>query len=393
MDDPNLRTFDRHCYDGVCHCDWRITLQDCVEGHAMWVVNIVNIVISAMSIILASVLLFHRIYYKGHTIWNTGGPGTGLLRPKPVDGMLLLFIIFNSLRAITSIVLVTDVGNGNWLARSFLYEIPWAFGLGGITLYLIGIAQTIAQSNCASGWLPDPRVIDAFGIFFLFAPLVVGESLTIAAGAIASKNVYVAETLIRTNYSIWLLWTGGVGVAVLYASLRLIRILRNHHKKFQQARNYEAVKSGIYKIQLTAFSYVVCLFSFAAVLILYGILRSSIIANTKGSIFLGAVWALLGGATTFVVEVAVLVNPNTKSRNAALRTKSSSDNKTSQSNNLSYSGRTDLGGISSFTATATGTFDNEAIERALKAKDEEWLARREMIKNNPLTENGFGYYP
>ena len=49
-----------------------------------------------------------------------------------------------------------------------------------------------------------------------------------------------------------------------------------------------------------------------------------------------------------------------------------------------------MGGISSFTATATGTFDNEAIERALKAKDEEWLARREMKKNNTLTENGFG---
>ena len=31
------------------------------------------------------------------------------------------------------------------IIKIVLYEIPWAFGLGGITLYLIGIAQTIAQ--------------------------------------------------------------------------------------------------------------------------------------------------------------------------------------------------------------------------------------------------------
>ena len=122
-----------------------------------------------------------------------------------------------------------------------------------------------------------------------------------------NKNLHIAETLIRTNYSIWLVWTGGVGVAVLLASLRLIRILKNHHKKFQQAKNYEAVKAGIYKIQLSAFAYVVCLFSFAALLILYGNLRTHIIANTKGSIFLGVVWSLLGGATTLVVELAVLI--------------------------------------------------------------------------------------
>ena len=46
--------------------------------------------------------------------------------------------------------------------------------------------------------------------------------------------------------------------------------------------------------------------------------------------------------------------------------------------------------ISTYETTVTGTFDSEAIERALKAKDEEWLARREMKKNKELTENGFG---
>ncbi|KAI9245209.1 hypothetical protein BDA99DRAFT_528260 [Phascolomyces articulosus] len=300
------------------------------------------------------------------------------------------YFFFSLVRLITSVVLVTDIGSGNFIARSFLYEIPWSFGLAGITLYLIGIAQTIAQSHSASGWLPQPRSIDIFGLFFLFAPLIIGESFTIAAGAMAYRNLYIAETLIRTNYCIWLVWTGGIGVAVMFASLRLIRILRNHHKKFQQAKNYEAVKAGIYKIQLTAFSYVVCLYSFATLLFLYGVLRNDIIQNTKGSIFLGVVWSILAGATTFVVELAIVVSPGNNAKNAALRSKSSSDNKTNQSNNLSYTGPADLGPMSTFDPSATGTFDSDAIERALKAKDAEWLARREQIKNNPLMENGLG---
>ncbi|KAI9498118.1 hypothetical protein BDB00DRAFT_801202 [Zychaea mexicana] len=384
----NLRTFGRHCIDGVCHCDWRITLHECEESKAMWIVNVVNIAVSALSILLATGLLLHRGIVKGHTIWNPKGPGAGILRPKPVDNMLLLFIIFNALRLLTSVVLITDIAHENWIARSFLYEIPWSIGLSGITLYLIGIAQTIAQSNSASGWLPSTGAIDAFGLIFIIAPLVVGESFTIAAGAMATKNLHLAETLIRINYSLWFIWTGGVGTSVMFAGIRLIRILRNHHKKFRQSKNYEAVKAGIYKIQLTAFSYVICLYSFATVLLLYGILRNYIMENTKGSIFLGVVWSLLAGATTLLVELAVLISPS-KKENAALRTRSSSDNKTG-TNNASNSSRADFNHASAYESGATDTFDNKAIMNALRAKDEEWLARREQLNNNALAENGLG---
>ena len=71
-----------------------------------------------------------------------------------------------SVRLVTSIVLLVDISPGNWIARScnyfslnfrvtllpemnschlVVYEISWSFGLAGITLYLIGIGQTISQ--------------------------------------------------------------------------------------------------------------------------------------------------------------------------------------------------------------------------------------------------------
>lgn len=49
----SVRTLERHCLvDGTCHCDWRITLQGCVEQNAMTGVYIGNIAISAVVFII-----------------------------------------------------------------------------------------------------------------------------------------------------------------------------------------------------------------------------------------------------------------------------------------------------------------------------------------------------
>lgn len=51
----SVRTLERHCLmDGTCHCDWRITLQGCVEQKAMTGVYIGNIAISAVVFIIGT---------------------------------------------------------------------------------------------------------------------------------------------------------------------------------------------------------------------------------------------------------------------------------------------------------------------------------------------------
>jgi hypothetical protein len=41
-------SLEQHCYDNVCHCDWRLTLYGCVESQAVRIIYIFNIVISAL---------------------------------------------------------------------------------------------------------------------------------------------------------------------------------------------------------------------------------------------------------------------------------------------------------------------------------------------------------
>lgn len=57
MAEENLvvRTLEYHCVEGgVCHCDWRLTLQNCAEGNAMKVVYILNIAISAFVFVIGT---------------------------------------------------------------------------------------------------------------------------------------------------------------------------------------------------------------------------------------------------------------------------------------------------------------------------------------------------
>jgi hypothetical protein len=55
-------TLDRICIDGVCHCDWRLTLQNCVESQAMTIIHGINIGISGMAVILGK----RKYFLKSH---------------------------------------------------------------------------------------------------------------------------------------------------------------------------------------------------------------------------------------------------------------------------------------------------------------------------------------
>ncbi|KAI8138688.1 hypothetical protein BJV82DRAFT_582680 [Fennellomyces sp. T-0311] len=300
--------------------------------------------------------------------------------------MLTSLAIFNTLRLVTSVTLIADIAKGNWIAKSYLFEMPWIFGIGAITLYLIGIAQTISQSHSAEGWLPSPTVVDIFGITALLLPLVVGNPLTLAGGAVADRgDIETGINLIRINYGTWFVWTGGLGIAVLYAAIRLVHILRAHHKRFRQGSNYAAVKNGIYKIQMMAFSFVICLWCFATVLLLFAAIRDQIMANTVGNIIVGTAWNFLGCVTTLIVEIAVIFSPGMRT-NAALRTKSSSGEGGKNSNNeTSNTTRPDLiWGTTTMDPSATGTFDQEAIMEALKHNDggKPWLQEQPQRGKN-----------
>ncbi|ORX57637.1 hypothetical protein DM01DRAFT_1319638 [Hesseltinella vesiculosa] len=257
--------------------------------------------------------------------------------------MIFFLTIFNILRLINSVVLITDAGAGNWIARSFLFEIGWQFGYGSFALYLIGIAQTLADSHkaLASGWLPSPQTVDAIGLTFFFAPFVTNNVCSLATGFLANSNPYAAEVFVRMLYVLWFVHCFSLGTTVTLCGYRLVNVLNGYLEKFKRSGpRWMPLKNGIFKIKAVVGIIFICLESFATFLLLYGILRDTIIVNVVGSMVLSAIWNLLGALTTLAVEAAILFNPNTMTKKGGtffgIKLSSTSDDKTGSASGYDF---------------------------------------------------------
>ncbi|KAI8096316.1 uncharacterized protein BX664DRAFT_291127 [Halteromyces radiatus] len=337
----DTRTLIKHCTNGVCHCDWRLTIYGCEEEKGAYMINMVNIGISAFVSIIGIIILFHRLAIKGHHLFDIS-LSKGCLRPMPVDCMLFFLTIYNILRLLASVLLVTDIEPDNWVARSFVFEISWQFGYGSFALYLIGIAQTLADSHkvISSDWLPSPQTVDLVGLTFFFAPFILNNICSLATGILATRNLYVAEIFIHLLYVLWFVHCVSLSCAVVLSGWRLVRILNRHLAKFQTSRPRAAsIQAGIFKIRAVVIIIAVCLFSFASFLLLYGILRDEIMTSTMGNLVLSGIWNWLGPLTTLAVEAAILFNPHTDSEGNMFGLKTSSADKPNP--NTSYTGMFD----------------------------------------------------
>ncbi|KAI8140247.1 hypothetical protein BJV82DRAFT_624384 [Fennellomyces sp. T-0311] len=308
-------TYDRYCYsNGECHCDWRINIYNCEEENTAYIINLLNIASSAIVLVIGLKLLHYRVAVKGHPYFDTSDV-KGWLRPKPVEVMLFSLNIYNFLRLWSSVVLVADWFPGNIVVRQFLYEIPWPFGYGAFALYLIGIAQTLADTHrvISTGWLPSPLIVDIIGTSIFLAPFIFNQPTIFISGYLATKNIPMAEMVIRFHYLIWAIHCVALTVTVLLAGLRLVRILTAHLDNIRIGRRYDSIRVAIFKIRAVMLCIVVCLGMFACMLASYGILRHLILTSTVGNMALSAVWMLLGPVTTFCVEIAVASSPRLSS--------------------------------------------------------------------------------
>ncbi|KAI9307365.1 hypothetical protein BJ944DRAFT_197765 [Cunninghamella echinulata] len=316
METEGLDSVAKIYVNGEYHCDWRLILYGCEEEKGAYIINMINIAISGLAILIGTAILTDRMIIKGHRLFEFGS-AKGWLRPMPIDCMLFFLTIFNILRLITSVLLITNTARNNWIARSFTYEIAWQFGYGSFALYLIGIAQTLADSHKAisSGWLPSPKTVDFIGGTFFFAPFLLNNVCSLATGILAKSNIPVAIIFIRILYILWFIHCGSLGTAVLLAGWRLIRILNQHLAKFHHSgsgeRRATSIQNGIFKIKAVVIIIAICLYLFATFLLLYGALRDQIMTSTVGSLILSGIWNWLGALTTLAAQAAILFNPPT----------------------------------------------------------------------------------
>ncbi|KAI9274331.1 hypothetical protein BDA99DRAFT_497176 [Phascolomyces articulosus] len=366
--------------DGVCHCDWRLTASGCEQQETIKIIYIVNAALSGFVGCLALWISYHRIIVLKQDILDFR---TGFPRPKPIESMAVMGTIFNFLRMAHAIILTVD-GIPNVAFRSFFFEFPWQFGFGALACYFFGIAHTLSDSSkiIYDNWVRSPIIIDGTCVAIISLPFITNNICAIAAGVFAVQgNIHMATKFTDALYCFWTFYTGTLAIIILYAGIRLLRLLRSHLLEKSEGRvNVAKVKLGALKVQIIVFTAFICLGVFAIILGLYAALRIPITVNKAYNGVIAAIWTYDGALATAFIEFAIVLNP----RIATLASAFGSSSGTGLGK-LSSSGPFASQGV---TSNYTSNFGNSVTLGATSTtdqKDTKWNGRGSIVSGWTLT--------
>ncbi|CAO3586698.1 unnamed protein product [Absidia cylindrospora] len=310
----NESTYWRPCTDGICYCDWRLTITHCYDQDIFFYINLVIIALTSCIILVGLVLLYHRLVNLKQIIFEYRN---GFLRPRAMESILFFMIIFNSLRLIQAIVLVTDAAQ-NIVFRQFLFEFGYEMGFTTLGVYLFGIIHALQNSDRVifDQWIYSPLFADILCTSIIVGPYITNTICSLGAGVSAYLgHSEQANIFAQALYTVWTGHCLALSTATLFAGWRLIRILNTHVKRKEANKtiiDISKVKIGAQKVKIIAFTSAICLYLYAGVAITYGTLRIQIITHVPYSIFLCIAWNGLGIVASMLVSFAVILNPKMK---------------------------------------------------------------------------------
>ncbi|KAI8140304.1 hypothetical protein BJV82DRAFT_671734 [Fennellomyces sp. T-0311] len=332
--DVEQTEFWRICDDkGVCHCDWRLTATGCEEESALKIMYIINAVASAFLTVAVIIILFRRSYFQNQTLLDRRSI---IPRPKPIETMAIFGIIFHILRMIHAIILVAD-GVPNVAFRSFFFEFGWPFIFCAVSCYLFGIAHTLASSSkiIYENWVRSPYIIDGAFFAIISLPFISNVVCAIAAGIYALRaDITLAAAFTRATYYLWVFHIAILSVLILYAGLRLIRLLRRHFlsKPGTTPEDLEKFHLGALKVKIIIMTAFCCLMVFMVIVILYASFRTEITTYMPYNFALAVVTTFTGVIGTCGIIFAVILDPRIASLSGLTGSSSGSAEATAMSN-------------------------------------------------------------
>ncbi|KAF7727795.1 hypothetical protein EC973_007026 [Apophysomyces ossiformis] len=268
---PTESTFWRICdNEQRCHCDWRLTITHCQEQQAMKIMYIGQASLSGVVAVIAMLLLYWRLVYRHQTLFDYR---TGFIRPKPIESMGLFGILFN--------------------------------------LRLNKLDLTPLQSSVAlyTVWIRSPYIIDTICVLVITLPFISNNICSVLAGVYAKRGDNVrAEIYTSALYYLWTFYCVFLGSLIVYAGIRLVRLLKFHLGMQTDLRvNVAKIKTGVLKVKIVILVGTACVWIFAVILVIYAVMRDAIIENTVGSVILSVIWMYISALTTLVIEFAVIL--------------------------------------------------------------------------------------
>ncbi|CAG8476861.1 6664_t:CDS:2 [Ambispora gerdemannii] len=350
---------DTNCLKTQCLCDFRLSIKDCnykqdQDYTLLWENSYILVATTCFLVgFVQLIVLRYRIqrlkrrWRNNNTILNSANAGQefhafliqkanniGMIRPKPVETFLLLTALFNIIRGVDCVLVITNALSDYAvkeeqqliiklaIKRAAIFEIGWQFAFWGILCYLIGALYTIPHTlnltrdiNTTSYikvWMPTPFFMDLFALFLVVGPISTLILFSVMSGLFANQGNFVSANFYRrVHYAFWVFYLLVMATGLLYFGDRLVKSIQSrirHMKRSSSARDDKIMilKKAISNVKTT----VICLASIVSFLslisILYAIIREQIHKDATGNILFGLAWILVCPVSFGIATIGII---------------------------------------------------------------------------------------
>ncbi|KAI9276443.1 hypothetical protein BY458DRAFT_505930 [Sporodiniella umbellata] len=298
----------------TCHCDWRVTLEGCVEKGIVFRMYIVNIALSAILLVIGTVILFYRVPFKQGVFFDPV-PYTYFIRPRPLQSLFVFGIIFTILRIISLTLIITNASPSPILT-AFLYELPWQFGICALACYIFGIAHIVSNTCSMTNHYSvlHTNRVDLVFTLQTVCPFVLNNAFSIIAAVYAEKGNYsLAKAFTNGLYYMWTIHCIFLCLCSLYFGYGLMVLLkahlRNQENQDEDDSKIQKIQNAIFRAKMLVLNTALTLFIFSVLKCIYSTFRLSLLKNEFYSYIMAAIWTFDGTFASAFVCLTLIINP------------------------------------------------------------------------------------
>ncbi|CAG8451577.1 14438_t:CDS:2 [Ambispora leptoticha] len=257
---------------------------------------------------------FHAFFLrKSHSV--------GMIRPKPVEMFLLLTALFNIIRGVDCVLVITNAAS-NLAVKEVMFEIGWQFAFWGILCYLIGALYTIPRAlnltrdtittSYIKVWMPTPFFMDLFALFLVVGPISTLILFSVLSGLSANQgNLASANFYRRVHYGFWFLYLLVMATGLLYFGDRLVKSIQSrirHMKRTSMSHNEKInlLRKAMSNVKTTMIYLASIVLFLSLASLVYAAFREQIHKHAALNVFFGLAWTLVCPISFGITTIAII---------------------------------------------------------------------------------------
>lgn len=160
-----------------------------------------------------------------------------------------------------------------------------------------------------NSWVRSHTLVNVLFLCSVLLPFFITTTCSTLAGYYATKgNMALAAILTRIQYLVWFFFCGSIALLLLFAGLRLMRLLGRYIALQTDLRvDTSKVRTGALKVRMIVITGTLCMGTFSLLLGAYGALRPLIMKSEIANMIVAVMWLFVGPLAALIIIGAILI--------------------------------------------------------------------------------------